>query len=164
MQILDKNSILWFYLSEDLKGLILDGESLLDHATKHNGDHTSDFSYMVFPFSKAYEGFLKQLLLDLNLIREDEYYGDDIRIGRLLNPGFMKDHESIFENLCGKNKQGKQLAAKLWDSWKRARNQVFHYFPHNFRRLSYEEASQLIKDIAESMEAAVLNCDIKKSK
>lgn len=81
MQKIDRNSNLWNYLSSDLKGLIEDGEKIIDHAIKHGENGSSDFSYIVFNFAKAYEGFLKHLFLDLGFIQEDDYYGDDIRIG-----------------------------------------------------------------------------------
>jgi hypothetical protein len=98
MQVTSRQGILWGYLEPDIRGLIQDGEALLDYAERFKGT-ISDFSFLVFPFSKAYEGFLKKLFLDLDLMREDEYYGDDIRIGRVLNPSFAEEHISVYRKL-----------------------------------------------------------------
>lgn len=160
MQVINRHASLWLYLPSEIKGLISDGEELLDHALKHGDGSASDFSYLVFSFSKAYEGFLKRLFLDLDLIQEDEYYGDDIRIGRILNPNYLKDNKNIFSKLCDPKHTGKNVARRMWEIWRRGRNQVFHYFPHNFRRLSYGEALSIIDEIVSTMEEAVTVCPL----
>jgi len=114
----------------------------------------SDYCYLVFPFSKAYEGFLKKLFLDLKLMRPEDYYSDDIRIGKILNPHFVKEHGAVYHKLHI------EVAEKLWTTWKSGRNLVFHYFPHNFRRLSYTEAKELIEQIVDAMTFAVSRCQI----
>lgn len=157
MQLVDRTSKLWEYLSEELRGLIQDGEVLLDHADA-NRNIISDYSYLVFPFSKAYEGFLKMFYLDLNLIREDEYFSDDIRIGRILNPDYIRDNEHIYKNSCLLRNGGSSLSARLWNIWKKGRNRVFHYFPHNFRKLNYEEALEIINELINAMTEAVGRC------
>lgn len=156
MEVIRRDSQLWDYLTEEIRGLITDGEILLDHAEENLGS-ISDYSYLVFPFSKAYEGFLKRLFLDLNLMREDEYYSDEIRIGRILNPNYMKEKGNVFDRLCGSI----EVSKTLWDVWKRGRNQVFHYFPHNFRRISYDESLGLIKAIVYAMQQATHGCKLK---
>lgn len=161
MQVISRNSPLWQYLPSEIKGLIEDGEELLDHAIKHGDGSASDFSYLVFSFSKAYEGFLKRMFLDLDLIQEDEYYGDDIRIGRILNPSYLRENRNIFTQLCDPKHTGENIAKRMWEIWRRGRNQVFHYFPHNFRRLSYEEALSIIDEMISTMEAAVSTCSLR---
>lgn len=158
MQKISRKSALWDYLPPDIEGLIIDGEKLIEHANKHGAHASTDFSYLVFPFSKAYEGFLKKFFLDLDIIQEDEYYGDDIRIGRILNPYFIRDHERLFERLCKPSVGKEDLVEKMWLAWKKGRNQVFHYFPHNFRRLNYKEALELVDAIIEVMHLAVEGC------
>ena len=160
MQTLSRNSTLWGYLEPDLQGLISDGEILLDTAETNKGK-VSDFSYLVFPFSKAYEGFLKKLFLDLDVMQEDDYYGDDIRIGRILNPGYIEEHQHIYKAMCLHKKGGVVMTNALWQVCREARNQVFHYFPHNFRSLSYGEALDLIHKIMEAMNLAVSACGLK---
>lgn len=163
MQVIDKNSALWSYLPEEIQGLFLDGEQLLEH-TEHHEENASDFSYLVFPFSKGYEGFLKRFFLDMGLIREDEYYSSDIRIGRILNPNFIHEKSNVFIKICNGrhtgSKQARKIASDLWHVWKKGRNQVFHYFPHNFRRLTHEEALEIIHELVTAMDNAVVGCKL----
>ena len=163
MKPVNRTSILWEYLSEELQGLISDGEILFSEAEDPMAKgKISDFSYLVFPFSKAYEGFLKKLFLDLNLMREDEYYSDDIRIGRILNPHYIDDHYKKYKNICLRPGTNEDLSVRLWEVWRKGRNQVFHYFPHNFRHLSFDEASEIISSILSVMEESVRSCIIPK--
>lgn len=156
MQLIDRRSALWGYLTDDIKGLMVDGELLVANADEipHK---VSDYSYLVFPFAKGYEGFLKKLFLDLKMIKEDEYYGDDIRIGRVLNPTYNKKGKNVFYKIRVSDKGDEKLAQELWEMWHDGRNQVFHYFPHNFRKLSYEEALEIIEGILEAMQSAAEN-------
>lgn len=161
MQGLARKSVLWDYLTAEQRGLIEDGELLVEQA--HKMPHgVSDYSYLVFPFSKAYEGFLKKLFLDMKLMRPEDYYGEDIRIGKILNPHFIKEHGSIYNRVCkGVDKNGEnKVAARLWGTWKKGRNLVFHYFPHNFRRLSFTEAKEIIEEIIGSMNYAMEKCEL----
>jgi len=160
MDIIDKNTHVWGYLTDELKGLVSDGELLISHAQETPERHkVSDYSYLVFPFAKAYEGFLKKLFLDLKVIKESDYYGDEIRIGKLLNPYYRKK-DSVYGRLCADKRSGKELAERLWAIWRKGRNQVFHYYPHNFRRLTYNEAMDIVLEFVDAMYAAVSRCEI----
>ena len=146
----------------ELRGLIEDGEHVLVECRAHKSSKVSDFSYLVFPFSKAYEGFLKNLFLDMGIIREEDFYGDHFRIGRVLNPLFMKEGHSAYAKLLAHSEAGRAIAEKLWRVWKRGRNEIFHYFPHNFRRISKEEALDIIAEMVSAMELGVEVLDGKK--
>lgn len=160
MQVFNRESTLWSYLSADIKDLFEDGEIILNFVDKYRDkDNITDYSFMVFPFAKGYEGFLKRFLLDTRLIREEDYYSDDIRIGRILNPNFVKEKSNVFNKIC-KSKEAREVPKKLWSVWKRGRNLIFHYFPHNFRKLEYHEAIDLINEIIDAMNSAVVNCNI----
>lgn len=161
MQLVERDSKLWEYFPEELKGLIQDGENLLIECHSLSGK-VSDYSYLVFPFAKAYEGFLKIYLLDLGIIREEDFYSDDIRIGRILNPVFMERDFSVFAKLKSHHINDPEIPQKLWDVWTRGRNQVFHYFPHNFRRLSKDEALHIIHDFIHAMEISMTVISFKK--
>jgi len=159
MQIIKRDTRLWNYLTPELQGLIEDGEMMIKLINDHR--HTSgvsDFSLLVFSFSKAYEGFLKKFLLDMKLIKESDYYGDDMRIGRILNPHFIKQKGNVFAKVCVKAKDGRQVSEDLWRVWKRGRNLVFHYFPHNFRKLSFEESMEIVDELVSVMDQALLRC------
>ncbi len=154
MQVIEKSSKLWEYLPEEIQGLILDGEQLLSLVESSHISGVSDYSYIVFPFAKAYEGFLKRLFLDLDMIKEDEYYGEDIRIGQVLNPFYRDERRSIYKKILEHKKGGRQLSEALWWVWRNGRNQVFHYFPHNYKKLEYKEACDLIEKFASAMSQA----------
>jgi hypothetical protein len=161
MQVLNKQSTLWSYLPEEIKGLLEDGETVLSFVEKYREkEEISDYSFLVFPFSKAYEGFLKRFLFDTGLIREEDYYSDEIRIGRILNPSYVKERSNVFNRLCDKSPDGRGVPKKLWMVWKRGRNLVFHYFPHNFRKLEYDEAVEIINEIVDAMNSAVMHCRV----
>jgi hypothetical protein len=160
-KVLDRKSVLWMYMSQDIKDLIEDGELLLNFVLD-NKDKTdiSDFSFLVFSFAKAYEGFLKKFLMDLGMITHDEFYGDEIRIGRILNPKYMKEHGNVINKMCDHSEGLKNLSELLWLAWKKGRNRVFHYFPHNFRKLSYEEADEIIDEMMDVMAKCVEHCKV----
>ncbi len=156
--MIDKNSPLWRYLSSHQKELVEDGEYLFGKAGEQE-KILHDYSYLVFPYAKAYEGFLKKLFLDLKFIDGETYRGDRFRIGKALNPSLEKKwkHESIYDKLvsyCG----GKDLADRLWQVWKKGRNLLFHYFPHNYRKISLAEAQQIKDEMLTVMEKALTEC------
>ena len=155
MQVVNRKSRLWKYLADEIKGLIVDGEHLLTLVEKSPIKGVSDYSFLVFPFAKAYEGFLKRLFLDLDMVTEDEYYGEHIRIGKVLDPFYREKDKSVYEKIKKHTQGGRELSEKLWYAWRHGRNQVFHYFPHNFRKLDYEEAFELVGRFAEAMEEVV---------
>lgn len=150
------------YLSAQQLALLSDGEFLVADCDSHPELKPSDYSYLVFPFAKMYEGFLKQLFLDLEIIGKREYNSDHFRIGKTLSPNLVhKLHNSAFRQVS--ERYGHELALQLWQTWKEGRNLVFHYFPHNLRSLNREEAIRLINQIIETMESAVIKTHVKQS-
>ena len=141
------------------KDLIQEGNYLMSMTEKH-GHHFKDYSFLVFPYAKAYEGFLKQLFKDTKLISHLDYISDHLRLGKLLSP-FLIDRlgdRSLYQKIQLKTKDN--LAEEIWLTWKIGRNVIFHYFPHNFRKLSYEEALNIIKEVVSAMETAVVKCEV----
>lgn len=163
MYTIDKTSFFWNYLSAGQKGLIEEGLYLLEDINKHPDARITDYSYLVFPFAKAYEGFLKKLFLDLKFIPQQVYESDHFRIGKALNPHLEKilRHESVYDKVTA-HCDSRDLADELWNVWKKGRNLVFHYFPHNFRALSLDEAEKIISGILNIMQKAVSECRIEK--
>jgi hypothetical protein len=109
----------------------------------------------VFPYAKLYEGFLKQLLLDLSIITVRDYVSDHFRIGKVLSPHISGSlgERSAYNKI--KQRYGINLADMLWKAWKEGRNIVFHYFPHNIHALTEEQALHLVENIISAMECAV---------
>lgn len=165
-----ENKIWWGYIEEDLQELLVATEFLVNTVKSWGGDmpHGSrvfhDYSFVVFPIAKAYEGFLKKMFLDLGFITEEDYKGKRFRIGKALNPFLEKDlrgRESVYDKIvkyCG----GKELADKLWEAWTNGRNLVFHWFPEEKRVVDFNEAQGKIKLIIEAMDMAFRECTIKK--
>ncbi len=153
------------FLGSELLPLWADGEKLLASAT--NGAY-SDYSFIIFPFAKVYEGFLKKLFLQIGAINEYQYTDDRWRVGRALNPQLEKEYrhtESVYDRLvgyCGSHgtSQGEKLAEALWQAWKKGRNQVFHFWPGRSKQLSLEEAREIVSEIEAAMERALGECRI----
>ncbi|MDO8514896.1 MAG: hypothetical protein Q7S14_00185, partial [bacterium] len=114
-------------------------------------DGFNDYSFLVFPFAKAYEGFLKLLFLRRGLIRKREYESDHWRVGKALSP-YM---HQVYDRL------GPDLAERMWQTWKRGRNSIFHFYPHRVKSLSLTEAQDIIAEILMTMEFCVSNYNLR---
>lgn len=110
-----------------------------------------DYSFLVAPVAKAYEGFLKYFFLKIGLIDQQLYEGDRFRVGKTLNPSLRYKRFSIFQKLCEIDDSGEQLAELLWDAWKRGRNEIFHYYPGNTKKISLEEAQTRIQQVLKAI-------------
>ena len=62
----------WNYLDKDLQELLRESEFLISEVGKWK-ETFRDYSFVVFPAAKAYEGFLKKILLDMHLISKGDY-------------------------------------------------------------------------------------------
>ncbi|MDO8610314.1 MAG: hypothetical protein Q7R95_07225 [bacterium] len=154
VQIVDENSQFWQYLSQNQKDLILEGEYLMNDIIKDNAFHFKDYSFLIFPFAKANEGFLKQLFLDIDYISRLDYISDHFRLGKMMSPNLVGKlgDRSIYTKIC--NSVGVELADKIWHTWKSGRNQIFHYFPHNLKSVSFIEAEAIIGETIRTMQEA----------
>jgi hypothetical protein len=154
-----EDRIWWNYLEHDLKELLKESQTLVKRVGSWK-EKFNDYAFVVFPTSKAYEGFLKKLFLDLGFINEDDYYGKRFRIGKALNPSLDKKYrykEGIFDKMveyCG----GKDLAEVLWRAWKSCRNLLFHWFPRERNAISFNQAKQRIAQVLDAMDKAFEEC------
>ncbi len=155
----------WNYLQNDIKDLL--GESfLLLEKSKTWRKKFHDYSFVVFPASKAYEGFLKKLLLDTGLISEKDYYGKHFRIGKSLNPSLdvkYRDESWVYDSLADFCKS-EELPKKLWKTWKTARNLVFHWFPNEVNAITLPEAEDRVRLVIESIDLVYTECGVKLNK
>jgi hypothetical protein len=167
LSVLEKK-IWWNYLGEDLQKLIQTSEFIYTAVESWGADlpggkrEFDDYSFVVFPAAKAYEGFLKKLFLDLKFISEEDYYGKHFRIGKALNPSLPKElrHEGVYDKIvqfC----QGRTLADKLWDTWRLSRNLTFHWFPNEKNAITLSEAGERIEMIIGAIDEAFQECKIK---
>ena len=104
--------------------------------------YLNDYSFIIAPLSKAYEGFLKDFFLKINLIDQTQYQSDRFRVGKVLNPTLRYKKFSVFQKLADISPDGEELAQLLWDGWKYGRNRVFHYFPGKTKNITKSEAEK----------------------
>lgn len=119
-----------------------------------------DYSFIVFPMAKAYEGFLKKVLFDLYLIDQVTYQGRRFRIGRALNPdvrAHQRDEQWLYDDLS--QRFGADLTRQLWDTWLKCRNRIFHFFPDKEQYLSLQEAEAHLLMMVEVMSLIVANLE-----
>ncbi len=144
------NEEVWQYFSSTQKDLIQEGNYLLT-ITEEKKFKFKDFSFLVFPYAKAYEGYLKQLFLDVGFITHLDYISDHYRIGKYLSPHLIQrlGDRSIYTQIIKSSSE--ELASQMWEMWKKGRNEVFHYYPHNIKRLTFEDARIMNEDILHAM-------------
>lgn len=150
----DSHLSYWDYLSPHQQDLIREGGFLYQEIFATNTYSFRDYSFIVFPFAKAFEGFIKKFLLDIGLITIEQYNSDHIRIGKLLSPERLNNRmysSSIYTQLS--DSIGSVTAEKLWLTWKYCRNQVFHYYPHNSKSIDLIGAKERIHMILTTMTA-----------
>lgn len=123
---------------------------------KDSETHFLDYSFIVFPMAKAYEGFLKSFFLDLEFITEAAYKSRRFRIGRALNPDVRMDHRDenwVYDDVV--RACGPEVARDLWEAWLTCRNRIFHYFPGQNDRLTHEQAGRYLEQVFTVIQAAV---------
>ncbi|MFA6250573.1 MAG: hypothetical protein WC686_03670 [Candidatus Shapirobacteria bacterium] len=132
------------FVSPPQKKLLTDIQTI---SSRLHQDSISDYSFLVSPIAKAYEGFLKDFFLKLGIIDQYNYHSDRFRVGKTLNPSLRYKRFSIFQKLADLDEEGEALAETLWDAWKYGRNEIFHYFPHNLKNITSGEAYERIVQI-----------------
>lgn len=145
------------FLGLELVPLWTDGEKLLASVTAG----FTDYSFVVFPLAKVYEGFLKKLFLAIGAITESQYNNDRWRVGRALNLELEKEFrhvESVYDRIVAH--AGVEIADEMWRVWKRGRNQVFHFWPGRSEPLSLEKAKEIGREIETVMEKSLEECKI----
>lgn len=137
------------FLTPELKSLLVDGDKIVNIFTNPSPltPNPSDFSFLVFNFSKAYEGFLKLLFLRMGLIRKRDFESDHWRVGKALSPNMHQVYDRL----------GPELAERMWQTWKRGRNSIFHFYPHRLKTLTLQEAQDIIAEILMTMEFSIRN-------
>ena len=155
-----EEKIWWNYLPEDLQELLRESVKL-NSSAKSWQDKFHDYSFIVFPAAKAYEGYLKKVFLDMGFMSKDDYYGKHFRVGKALNPSLDEKYraESVYDKIVNYCK-GKDLADSMWETWKSSRNLLFHWFPDEKNAISYEEAGERIDQILGTMDKVTRECKI----
>ncbi len=156
----DIASSAWFtYLDLDLQRMVVLSFRLYEHQ-ELSLEQYDDYTFVVFPMAKAYEGFLKHFLLKTQLISNETFNDRKFRIGRALNPDVSPRHRDEYwlydkvEQNCSAD-----LARELWETWLSCRNRIFHYFPKDRQVLTLTQAGEYLKRMQDTMHEAV-TCQI----
>lgn len=152
----------WAYLEGNQQELLEESVMLLEREEQAGEPVFHDYAFVVFPAAKAYEGFLKKMFYDLELIGKADFEGDHFRIGRSLNPSLPERFRAvdwIFEKLSQKC-QGENVPELLWETWKESRNLLFHWFPKNKNTITREEAKHRLVLIIQAIDASFESCRI----
>lgn len=160
-----KNKPWWNYLPEDLQESLELSFVLADMSSTWSKKFY-DYSFIVFPAAKAYEGFLKKLFLDMGFITKGDYYGKHFRIGKSLNPELedkYKDEDWVYEKLANYC-HGKEIPDKLWKTWRESRNLVFHWFPEEKNIVSHAEAVEKLLMVVGAIDNVFSACNINTKK
>ncbi len=152
---INRETAFWQYLPQSIKELILEGQYLVNDVIRDGNTYKfKDYSFMIFPFAKAYEGYLKQLFKDVGFISHLDFISDHLRLGKLMSPNLMGRlaERSLYKKI--REATSEDLAAKIWETWKLGRNQIFHYFPHNLKAVTFSEANEIIEKLLATMQEA----------
>ncbi len=145
---------LWQYLSKPQQDLLREGHYLTNNIIRQSTFIFQDYSFLVFPYAKAYEGFLKKIFYDADFISHLDYISDHLRLGKLMSPNISDrlGERSLYIKI--KEHINTELADMIWDTWRLGRNEIFHYFPHNLRSISITQAEEIINQLVRTMEEA----------
>lgn len=142
----------WYhYLPAELLPSVNQSLTLLRQAQRAP-EQFDNYDYVVFPFAKAYEPFLKTYLYNLGLISERVYYSKKFSLGRALNPDVhleQRDENWYFDDLV--KKCGEKVAREIWQTWL-LRNQLFHLYPGEINKLSLPQAAAAIDKFIRAIE------------
>lgn len=154
----------WYeYLDDPMKELVDLGYYLLDRE-EMSGDLLNDYSFVVFPVAKAFEGFVKKVMFDLGLIDKEDLMGRMFRIGKSLNPSLpekFRDDKYIYdrlEEICKAEDIGEDLPLEMWECWKKGRNEIFHYFGGTVT-LDLKEAKERL-DMMTDLMKKMIDCSV----
>jgi hypothetical protein len=114
-----------------------------------------DYSFVVMPAAKAYEGFVKDLLRYLKLISQKRYEGNLFRVGKALNPALSKANPERYEALYDdleKLSGSPEIPQLLWNTWKDCRNEVFHYFAQKDKNITLASARSKLHQVVYTIE------------
>lgn len=155
-----KQSKLFSFLGHSMQDLVVESVELLELFERKKQKKFHDYSFILFPVMKAYEGFLKKYLLEERLITKDAVESRHFRIGRSLSPDlpdFLKDEKWVYDDLdemCKRMGKG-DLAERVWEAWTENRNKLFHFFPEHVNFVSLEETRDRLDEVLRVMEELV---------
>jgi len=155
----------WGYIERDLQELLRQAIVLVETVEEWQTEGRSkfhDYSFVVFPAAKGYEGFLKKLFLDLQFIKEEDYFGKRFRIGKSLNPSLDRRRRAkygVYDRVV-EYCRGNELADDMWETWTKCRNQLFHWFPNEKKAINFTQAKDKVQMVFDTIEKSFQACKI----
>lgn len=137
---------------EILNEIYNDYYSLRNRLSSEYAPDLSDYSCMVLPLAKAYEGVLKKILVRAGFISEaDLQENPDISIGKYFNP---VGNNAIFRALKDQARD-KAIPHVIYSTYQECRNLIFHYDPYRDNRLkTIEDAEFYERRISDAIKKA----------
>lgn len=130
------------FVDEVPRQLLIQADFLLDREKKFSTNkHIVDYGFLVYPAAKAYEGFLKSFFYRHGLIDSNMYQSENFRIGKAINPDLPDKYREdgwIYDDLA--RLFGDDIPARMWATWRKCRNHVFHFKPDKLRLYTLVEA------------------------
>ncbi len=137
--------------------LLVEAEYLLEREKKaQKSQQIVDYGFLVYPAAKAYEGFLKHFFYRNGLIDAHMYQSDHFRIGKAVNPDLPEKYREdgwVYDDIS--RLFGDDLPPRLWSTWRKCRNHVFHFKPDKLRLYTLVEAQIKVELIFSTIELAI---------
>jgi len=142
-----------YFMGNRLLKLRHDTEKLLREESMYS-IHLTDYSFVILPLAKCFEGFLKKLLIHLGLVKESLLVTDPyIAVNKYFNP----KHDSV-SSLLKDNKRDKSIPPLIYTVYQECRNNILHYDLHrNTSVNSYEDAQFLAQRIEDAIVKAYVS-------
>lgn len=129
------------FVGEELLELYQDNLSIFKdyNKTEKNLHKMTDYSFLVLPIAKVYEGVLKRVLVKSNILQEEDLVENPtINIGGYFNP---VGNQKIFDRLKDKARD-KTVPHVIYSTYQECRNHIFHYDPYRDNRLKRIEDAE----------------------
>ena len=138
------------FIGKELLELYQDGCDLFTDSWKFKT--MSDYSFMLLPIAKVYEGVLKEVLVRIGLTKSADWESNPgLSVSKYFNP---VGNEKIFETLQDKARD-KTVPHVIYSTYQDCRNKIFHQDSFRDNRIkTVEEADFYRKRIEDAIEKA----------
>lgn len=142
------------FVGSDLLELYRDSCVLLEQNKKEGQifPALSDYSIIILPIAKVYEGILKKILVEAEIIGEEEIrINPGINVGHYFNP---VGNNKIFNHIKD-HARDRVVPHIIYATYQECRNQILHYDPHKDNRIkNIEDVEFYVKRIMHAIDKA----------
>jgi hypothetical protein len=117
-----------------------------------NNSYVSDYSFLLLPIAKVYEGVLKKILVEKGVIDESVLLENpSVNVSSYLNPVGNKN----ISNLLKDKARDKAIPHVIYSTYQECRNQILHYDQHRDSRIkSFDDAKFYQRRILDAIDKA----------